>query len=96
MPVKSANSISWTKQFVDGGFFLPEAKCWAFFEDIDTIVFGHAVGAAHTTASGYSRTVRRLKRGQALAEAELIFSVGESDMVGYAGIERDPGTPISR
>jgi prolyl oligopeptidase len=78
------------KCFVDGGFFLPEAKCWAFFEDIDTIVFGHAVGAEHTTASGYSRTVRRLKRGQALAEAELIYSVAGNDMVGYAGIEHDP------
>jgi prolyl oligopeptidase len=77
------------KRFVEGGFSLPEAKCWAFFEDGDTIVFGHAAGADHTTSSGYSRTVRRLKRGQAMADAEVIYRVGENDMVGHAGIEHD-------
>ena len=79
------------KRIVEGGFFLPEAKGWAFFEDADTILFGHASAPEQTTSSGYARTVRRLKRGQALAHAEVIFSVAASDMVAYAGIEHDPG-----
>jgi prolyl oligopeptidase len=78
------------KRFVDSGFHLPEAKCWAFFENADTIVFGHAAGSAHTTASGYSRTVRRLRRGQALADAEVIYSVGAEDMAAFGGIDHDP------
>jgi prolyl oligopeptidase len=78
------------KRFVEGGFGLPEAKNFAFFTDPDTILFGHASGTEHTTASGYSRTVRRLKRGQALADAETVYGIGEADMVAYAGVEHNP------
>ena len=52
------------KRFVDGGFYLPEAKGNAAWLDPDTILVSSALGGEEfETNSGYPRTVRRYRRG---------------------------------
>jgi len=61
------------KAFVDGGFFLPEAKARVSWKDEDTLWVGTDFGEGSLTNSGYPRTVRMWKRGTPLADAEQIF-----------------------
>lgn len=87
------------REFVDGGFALPEAKtqvCWA---DEDTVLVGTDFGADSMTDSGYPRQVRRWRRGTALTEAELVYEGRQVDVLIAASVDRTPGferTLISR
>ncbi|MGB3480744.1 MAG: prolyl oligopeptidase family serine peptidase [Mycobacterium sp.] len=89
-----------TREFVSDGFEVAEAKTQISWEDHDTVLIGTDFGPDSLTESGYPRTVKRWRRGQPLADAELVFS-GEADDVivaaavdlGTAGYER---TFISR
>ena len=87
------------REFVDGGFALPEAKtqvCWA---DEDTVLVGTDFGADSMTDSGYPRQVRRWRRGTALSEAELVYEGRQVDVLIAASVDRTPGferTLISR
>lgn len=69
-----------TKQFVSGGFFVPAAKSHVDWIDKDTLFIGTNMGPDSVTDSGYARTVRVWKRGQPLADSELIFSGAKSDV----------------
>ena len=71
--------------FVDGGFFVAEAKNGAAFIDERTVLVATDFGGGSVTTSGYPRQVRLWKRGQALAEAELLFEGSESDMAVFPG-----------
>ena len=75
-----------TKAFVDGGFFLPEAKSSVHMLDEDTVLLGTDTGEGSLTTSGYPRHVTLWTRGSAPEEAELLLSAEETDMVaaGYA------------
>jgi len=66
-----------TKQFVKGGFSLPEAKGSVSWKDRDTIYVQTDFGAGSVTASGYPRVTKLWKRGTPLSEARTIFE-GES------------------
>jgi prolyl oligopeptidase len=73
------------RSFVEGGFTLPPAKTQIGWIDVDTIYVASDFGAGSLTASGYPRTVRRWKRGQALADAAVVFEGKETDVgVGVA------------
>lgn len=80
-----------TKQFVPGGFDLPEAKTQITWVDPDTVLVGTDFGPGSLTDSGYARLVKRWHRGQSLADAETLFSGETSDVAVGATVDRTPG-----
>jgi prolyl oligopeptidase len=68
-----------TKQFVADGFILPEGKHRLTWLDLDALLVATDFGAGTLTESGYPFIVKRLKRGQTLAEATEIYRGDISD-----------------
>jgi prolyl oligopeptidase len=66
--------------FVPSGFSLPRAKTAADWENADTLLLATDWGAGSLTASGYPFIVKRLKRGQALAQAQEVFRGSPQDV----------------
>jgi len=60
-------------RFVPGGFVIPHAKQQADWENADTLLVGTDWGPGSMTASGYPFIIKRLKRGQSLAQATEVF-----------------------
>ena len=58
-----------TREFVSGGFELPEAKSQVAWGDHDTVLVGTDFGPDSMTESGYPRMAKRWQRGQPLSEA---------------------------
>ncbi|MGV0578600.1 prolyl oligopeptidase family protein [Mycolicibacterium elephantis] len=88
-----------TRQFVSGGFEMPEAKTQITWADENTVLLGTDFGEGSLTESGYPRLVKRWRRGQPLAEAETVFSGAVDDVIVAAAVDRTPGferTMISR
>jgi prolyl oligopeptidase len=79
------------KRFVEGGFFLPEAKGGGSWVDADTLLVSTTLGDNAATTSGYARTVRRWRRGLPFAEAALEFEAQASDVWAAAFVDREPG-----
>jgi prolyl oligopeptidase len=79
------------KQFVDGGFTLPEAKHSIGWKDIDTIYVGTDFGPGSMTDSGYARIIKEWKRGTKLSEAKTVFEAEKTDMFVQASREFDHG-----
>lgn len=77
-----------TRQFVTDGFTVPEAKSSVCWIDIDHIYVGTDLGPDTLTTSGYPRTVRKWRRGTALADAPVVFA-GEADDVSVSAVH-DP------
>jgi prolyl oligopeptidase len=73
-----------TKQFVPGGFSLPEAKSNVGWKDADTLWVGTDFGPGSMTSSGYPRLVKLWKRGTPLASARTVFECKPED-VGTSG-----------
>jgi prolyl oligopeptidase len=73
-----------TKQFVPGGFTLPEAKSRTSWRDADTLWVGTDFGPDSLTSSGYPRFVKIWKRGTPLSEAKTIFE-GKAEDVASSG-----------
>ena len=69
-----------SKNFVDGGFFVSEAKTNIDWVDDDTLLVGTDFGTGSLTDSGYARTLRLWQRGTDLATSPQIIAVGETDM----------------
>lgn len=82
-----------TKQFVENGFFLAEAKSSLSWIDEDTLFVGSDFGDGSLTDSGYPRTARLWQRGTPIEEAAEIFSGEKTDVA--AGVYRtwDGETP---
>ncbi len=78
------------KDFVKGGFTLPEAKSNASFKDLDTLWVGTDFGAGSLTASGYPRIVKLWKRGTPLAEARTVFEGKKEDVNSRGGTTFTP------
>ncbi|MCA8950051.1 MAG: S9 family peptidase [Planctomycetes bacterium] len=83
------------REFVDGGFTLPENKTMVSWIDRDHVFVATDFGPGSLTNSGYPRVAKRWQRGTPLAEAELVgqgepsdvfFSASHDQTVGY---ERD-------
>jgi prolyl oligopeptidase len=80
------------QRFVKDGFHLPEAKTrvsWGLHSD--TVYVGTDFGAGSLTDSGYPRVIKRWRRGQPLAEAEMVFEGQASDVSVSVGVDRTPG-----
>ena len=74
-----------TLEFVeDDPFQLPEAKSDVSWVSRDEILVGTDMGPGSLTESGYPKQVRRWRRGQKLAESELVFA-GHDDDVAVGG-----------
>ncbi|OBF28721.1 prolyl oligopeptidase family serine peptidase [Mycobacterium sp. ACS4331] len=80
-----------TREFVDGGFEVAEAKTNITWADPDTVLIGTDFGEGSLTDSGYPRLVKRWRRGQALADAETLFSGSPQDVIVAAAVDRTPG-----
>lgn len=82
------------KCFVEGGFYLPEAKGSAGWLDADTLLVSLALGGEEfQTASGYPRTVRLLRRGAALESAPILFECERNHMVAWGWRDHGPRDP---
>lgn len=73
-----------TRDFVAGGFSLPEAKSSVAWRDVDTLWVGTDFGPGSLTSSGYPRIVKLWKRGTPLASARTLFE-GRTEDVGAFG-----------
>lgn len=80
-----------TKQFVADGFTLPEAKSRVAWRNRDSLFVATDFGPGSLTASGYPRTVREWTRGEALADAPLIYEGQPDDMSVGAWHDPTPG-----
>jgi prolyl oligopeptidase len=83
------------REFVAGGFQLPEAKSTVSWIDADQLYVATDFGPGTLTSSGYPRTVRKWGRGTPRTEAELIYEGKPDDISVHAyhhdteGFERD-------
>jgi prolyl oligopeptidase len=79
------------RRFVDGGFFLPEAKSEVGWIDADLIYVGTDFGPGSLTESGYPRIVKQWRRGTPLAEAATVFEGDTGDVGVHAYHDPTPG-----
>lgn len=79
------------KQFVAGGFALPEAKTQVAWETADSLLVGTDFGPGSLTDSGYPRLIKRWRRGQPLADAVTVFEGQARDVSVSASVDRTPG-----
>ena len=68
------------RAFVEGGFFVPEAKSRVSWIDSDTLYLGSDFGDGTLTDSGYPRTARIWKRGEPFSDAIEVFAGEQSDV----------------
>lgn len=80
-----------TLEFVPHGFELPVAKTRVSWEDRDTLLVAIATNDKDSTRSTYARCTRRLRRGQRLEDAEVIFEVDAQHVGGWAHFDSTPG-----
>ena len=80
-----------TRQFVEGGFTLPEAKSSVTWIDENTLYVGTDVGPSSLTDSGYPRLVQRWTRGTPLASAVTVFEGAATDVSVSVSVDLTPG-----
>nr|WP_236950259.1 prolyl oligopeptidase family serine peptidase [Mycobacterium sp. MS1601] len=88
-----------SREFVTGGFEVPEAKTQISWEDPDTVLIGTDFGPGTLTESGYPRVIKRWKRGEPLSDASTVFEGSATDVIVAAAVDLTPGyerTFISR
>ena len=79
------------KEFVKGGFLLPESKGGVEWRDADTIYIARDFGPGTMTSSGYPRQVKEWKRGTPMAEAKLVLEGKETDVSMGVGVVHEKG-----
>lgn len=79
------------KQFVKGGFELPEAKLRVDWMDIDHLYVATDFGPGSMTKSSYPRIVKEWKRGTPLSSASTVYEAKEDDMSVSAARDQTPG-----
>src|SRR5207342_2520115 len=80
-----------TREFVAGGYKLPEAKTDISWESADSVLVGTDFGPGSLTDSGYPRIVKRWHRGQPLASASTVFEGQAKDVAVQAQVDHTPG-----
>ena len=75
--------------FVEGGFYVSEAKTQLSWIDADTVFVGTDFGDGSLTESGYPRTSRVWKRGTALEGSIEVFSGEVADVAASASMSWD-------
>jgi prolyl oligopeptidase len=78
-----------TGEFVDGGFYVPEAKQDFAWLDADTLIVGTDWGEGSLTQSGYPYIAKRWARGTPLDEAKEIFRGERTDVSAGVSVLRD-------
>jgi len=76
-----------TKQFVAGGFSLPEAKSNVAWRDENTLWVGTDFGPGSLTVSGYPRIVKLWTRGTPLSAAKTVFEGKPEDVASSGNTE---------
>ncbi len=79
------------REFVSGGFNLPEAKSQLDWVDIDTLYVATDFGPGSMTKSGYPRVIKQWKRGTPLDQAVVVYEGQESDVAAFASVDKTPG-----
>jgi prolyl oligopeptidase len=79
------------KEFVNGGFTLPESKGDVDWIDADTIYVATDFGPGSMTDSGYPRVIKRWKRGTPLAAAATVFEGESKDVAVHVSVDLTPG-----
>jgi len=69
-----------SREFVADGFYIPESKSSIAWRDRDSVFLGPAFSDEQVTDSGYPRTVRLWRRGQAREDAGIVFEGERSDV----------------
>ena len=77
------------KQFIENGFYLPEAKGGASYVDENTLSVSTDFGKGSMTTSGYPNQVKLWKRGTDIKDAKLIFEGNRNDVSSSGSIMRD-------
>ena len=80
-----------TKQFVPGGFSLPEAKNHVGWKDIDNLYVATDFGPGSMTSSSYPRIVKQWRRGTPLESAVTVYEGLHEDMSVSAYRDNTPG-----
>ncbi|WOH19465.1 prolyl oligopeptidase family serine peptidase [Paenarthrobacter sp. GOM3] len=80
-----------SRTFVEGGFDLPTAKGNVSWLDADTLLVSSTAEGLPATTSSYARTGVKLRRGQALADAEQLFEIPEDHMLAMVAHDSTPG-----
>jgi prolyl oligopeptidase len=80
-----------TKEFVQDGFVLPEAKSEVSWRDRNTLYVGTDFGPGTLTHSGYPRITKEWKRGRKLADAQVVFEGQPEDVAAGATWDLTPG-----
>ncbi|MGA8400907.1 MAG: prolyl oligopeptidase family serine peptidase [Stellaceae bacterium] len=78
------------RDFVEGGFVLPEGKQNASWLDAETLLVGRDWGPGTMTASGYPYIIKRWPRGTPLDQAQELFRGTAEDVNVRPAILRDP------
>ncbi len=78
-----------SRDFVPGGFTLPEAKGGAAWVDRDTLLLSSAWGEGMATSSSYARAVRLWRRGTDPLAAPVIFETDANRMGVGADVDRE-------
>lgn len=79
------------KQFVIGGFELPEAKSRVAWMDQDHLYVATDFGPGSMTTSSYPRIVKAWKRGTPLSSATTVYEAKHDDMSVSAARDNTPG-----
>lgn len=79
------------RQFVAGGFALPEAKSSVAWKDIDHLYVATDFGPGSMTSSSYPRIVKEWRRGTPLESAATVYEAGVDDMTASAWRDTTPG-----
>jgi prolyl oligopeptidase len=82
------------RQFVKDGFVLPESKAIVAWVGADTLLVSSTLGGERfETTSGYSRTVRRWRRGTPFEEAQIVFECEPDDLQAHGFKQDSPRFP---
>jgi len=85
-----------TRQFIDGGFVVPEAKSNLGWLDRDTLLVATNWGEGSLTESGYPFILKAWRRGTPLSSATEIMRGEPSDVsIGVATFEDESGDHIA-
>lgn len=68
-----------SKQFVAGGFLIPDGKSHAWWYDDDTLLVAPVLGKDSVNSSLMPKTLRVWRRGTPLAQTKPVFSIGDHD-----------------
>ena len=80
--VREFDTVS--KEFVDGGFTVPEAKHQIDWMDENTLWVATDFGEGSLTTSGYPRIAKQWQRGTPLNEATTVFEASIDDVFAFA------------